>query len=38
MELSYGKTIKDLAGLTSRKIGTMKKLPDWIMNGAVVSL
>lgn len=38
MEFTYGKSIKDLAGVTSQKIGTMKALPDWIMNGAVISL
>jgi hypothetical protein len=30
--------MKDLAGLTSKKIGTMKVLPDWVMNGAIISL
>lgn len=38
MEVSYGKSMKNLAGLTSKKIGTMKALPDWIMNGAIISL
>jgi hypothetical protein len=38
IEVTYGRSIKDLAGVTSKKIGTMKTLPDWIMNGAIVSL
>lgn len=34
----YGESIKKLAAQMSRSIGTMKALPDWIMNGAIVSL
>ena len=34
----YGQNPKALAGSISKKIGTMKPLPDWIMNGAIVSL
>lgn len=38
MTVAYGATIKELAGTNSLKIGTMKPLPEWIMEGAVVSL
>lgn len=34
----YGQSPKALAGSVSKKIGTMKPLPDWIMNGAIVGL
>lgn len=38
LHLIYGKNPKDLAGSLSKKIGTMQPLPDWIMNGAIISL
>jgi len=38
LTVAYGATIKELAGTNSLKIGTMKALPEWIMEGAVVSL
>lgn len=34
----YGDSIKELGGINSRKVGTMKALPDWIMDGAIISL
>lgn len=34
----YGESIKELGAMHSRKIGTMKALPEWIMNGAIVAL
>lgn len=34
----YGESPKALAGSISKKIGTMKAMPDWIMDGAVVCL
>lgn len=33
-----GEDFKDLAGKVSKKIGTMKALPEWILNGAIVGL
>jgi alpha-glucosidase (family GH31 glycosyl hydrolase) len=33
-----GGSFKDLAGKVSKKIGTMKALPEWILDGAVVGL
>lgn len=34
----YAGSIKELAAAHSLKIGTMKALPEWIMNGAIISL
>lgn len=34
----YGESIKQLGATNSKKIGTMKALPEWIMNGAIISL
>jgi len=36
--IMYGKTPKEQAGKISKYIGTMKPLPEWVMNGAVVGL
>jgi hypothetical protein len=40
MELSIisKPNFKELAGSVSKKIGTMKALPEWILDGAVVGL
>jgi alpha-glucosidase len=34
----YGDSIKSLGATNSKKVGTMRALPEWIMDGAVVSL
>jgi len=36
--LQYGDSPKALAGGVSKRIGTMRPMPDWIMNGAIVGL
>lgn len=38
LHLIYGQSPKALAGSLSKTIGTMQPLPDWIMNGAIISL
>jgi sulfoquinovosidase len=38
MRLGYGKTIKDLAAKQSLSLGTMKALPGWALDGAIVSM
>ena len=38
MTIISGGDIKQLAGSVSKKIGTMKALPEWILDGAVVGL
>lgn len=34
----YGESIKELGAIHSKKVGTMRALPEWIMDGAVVAL
>lgn len=38
MTVISGNDFKQLSGAVSKKIGTMKALPEWILDGAVVGL
>ena len=38
LHIIYGEDFKSLAGQISKKIGTMRALPEWILDGAVVGL
>lgn len=38
LQLTYGANPKNLSSAISRKVGTMRPLPEWTFNGAVVGL